>query len=73
MYMDRVLQDPVGRLGIHYVQYAVDRLIPADAQNRGSEYLVGLGIHQIFMKPLVSPFSTARPTRVIGRIPMRIL
>src|ERR1700751_5671851 len=46
MYMDRVLQNPVGGLGIDYVQYAVDRLIPADAQNRGSEYRLGLGIHQ---------------------------
>ena len=72
MYMDRVLQAP-GKAPWHTLcSGPVDRLIPADAQNRGSEYLVGLGIHQDFMRPLVSPFDRAS-NPVIGRIPMRIL
>ena len=62
----------VGRARVHHVEDAVDRLVAAGAEDRGAEDRVASRHRRrTFMKPCVSPFSTARPTRVIGRVPDR--
>ena len=45
----------------------MDRLVAAGPEDRGAEDLLLPASATTFMKPCVSPFSTARPTRVIGR------
>ena len=56
----------------HRLDHPVDRLVAADAEDRGAEDRVGCRASTTtLMKPCVSPFSTARPTRVIGRMPIR--
>ena len=47
----------------------MDRLVAAGAEDGGAEDLFVSASTTIFIRPCVSPFSTARPTRVIGRRP----
>ena len=65
----RARQRGVGSLGRHDVENAVDNLVTADSEDRRPQDLFGSASTTTFIKPCVSPFSTALPTLVIGRLP----
>ena len=59
-----------GYARVHQVEDAVDGLVAARAEDRGAKDPPCVAASMtIFMKPCVSSFSMARPTRVIGRRP----
>jgi hypothetical protein len=71
MNVHGALNHRVWRVGVHYVEDRMNYLIALDPQERRSKDLFRFGIHQNFMNPSVSPFSTARATRVIERFPIK--
>jgi hypothetical protein len=50
---------------VHDVEDAVDDLVTPGPEKGGVEDLIAFGVDQPFIKPAVSPFSIARPARVI--------
>jgi hypothetical protein len=59
-------QSCIGRIRVNRIDDRMDRLVAARAEDRGTEDPVRSASTRTFMKPSISPFSTARPTRVIG-------
>ena len=74
MNVHRALDHGVRRLGVHHIEDASESLHRRrcpESRRPGSACVSR--IDQIFMKPCVSPFSTARATLVIGRLPTSAL
>jgi hypothetical protein len=54
------LQGRIGCLGVHGVEYRVDRFIASCSLDRGAEDLARCSVNDDLHETCVSPFSTAR-------------